>query len=170
MPAVQSGGSIDRYNAAVSLMGSATAGLGIECPRVPRMLFTNECAAQTAVIAHQAVSVVASSFARAYDITLDDWATPAQQIHSDCAINLKQWADLCGDEPRLTWRDLLVRPAPGQPADSDPRPQWPPLHRRSLLRQLVRGADRGRNLAVLVNHEVQFVGRIEDKVRSDCAD
>jgi hypothetical protein len=110
------GGSIDRYNAAVSLMGSATAGLGIECPRVPRMLFTNECAAQTAVIAHQAVSVVASSFARAYDITLDDWATPAQQIHSDCAINLKQWADLCGDEPRLTWRDLLVRPAPGQPA------------------------------------------------------
>ena len=110
------GGSIDRYNAAVSLMGSATAGLGIECPRVPRMLFTNECAAQTAVIAHQTASVVASSFARAYDITLDDWAIPAQQIHSDCAINLKQWADLCGDEPRLTWRDLLVRPAPGQPA------------------------------------------------------
>ena len=110
------GGSIDRYNAAVSLMGSATAGLGIECPRVPRMLFTNERAAQTVVIAHQAASVVASSFARAYDITLEDWAIPAQQIHSDCAINLKQWADLCSDEPRVTWRDLLVRPAPGQPA------------------------------------------------------
>jgi hypothetical protein len=110
------GGSIDRYNAAVSLMGSATAGLGIECPRVPRMLFTNECTAQAAVIAHQAASEVASSFARAYDITLDDWATPAQQIHSDCEINLKQWADLCGDEPCVTWRELLVRPAPGQPA------------------------------------------------------
>ena len=71
-PATNWGGSIDRYNAAVSLMGSATAGLGIECPRVPRMLFTNECTAQAAVIAHQAASEVASSFARAYDITLDD--------------------------------------------------------------------------------------------------
>ena len=60
--------------------------------------------------------MVASSFARAYDITLDDWAIPAQQIHSDCEINLKQWADLCGDEPCVTWRELLVRPAPGQPA------------------------------------------------------